>query len=195
MSDRIDLNQYDLWTTNTQDSVRIYTADSGDYAFIRFLKTAPNGKMYGSTWNGGFYFWHTIHQPNELGLACNFEYGEYSTLTANSVNLPNMPNYKLGALTGSGCDTLATDIVAINNTIQLRLQPNPANEYVYTEMPMQGNYYITLLDMEGRLLQQQETKQVSIFNTEHLAIGTYLMQVRNKADNYLITERKLIVQH
>ena len=40
-----DLNQYDLWAANFQDSVRIYTADSNDFAQIHFLQQAGLPRM------------------------------------------------------------------------------------------------------------------------------------------------------
>ena len=49
--------------------------------------------------------------------------------------MPNMINYELGPLIGSGCDTIPT---ALNPSLQktdlLRILPNPADKYVYVEM-------------------------------------------------------------
>ena len=52
---------------------------------------------------------HTIERPTEKGVACNlkqrkFEFPAWVTLT-----YPNIPNYRLGPLDGSPCDTLGLD--------------------------------------------------------------------------------------
>ena len=48
--DVINLNQYDLWSTNIQDSLQIYAVDSGQNAGLFMLQLFPNGKIYLSTW-------------------------------------------------------------------------------------------------------------------------------------------------
>ncbi len=54
---------------------------------------------------------NVINYSNNEGLSCDFD-----TLTISLNNhiasnaLPNMPNYNLGALAGSECDTLGTAV-------------------------------------------------------------------------------------
>ena len=192
---RLDLNQYDLWSANVQDSSRVYTADSTDLAQIHFMHLAPNGKLYASCWNGGFYYLHVVNNPDEKGDSCNFVDTAYVTLTDNSNNLPNMPNYKLGALIGSGCDTITTTQITEPEKLQARIQPNPANRYMYVEMPMQGSYIFELLNEAGQLIEQKQTRQVDIFNTENLPSGIYYLKVISGKAGTLVSSQKIVVQH
>ena len=194
-SDRLDLTQYDLWNANVQDSAEIYRADSSDHAQIDFINLAPNGKIYGSTFNGGFYFLHVINYPDSLGSSCGFVYGGQPTLSLNTINLPNLPNYKLGPLIGSGCDTITTGLTALTANDPLRVQPNPANKYAYVEMGMQGNYTFQLLDATGKLIGQKQTPQIDIFDTEQLPNGIYFISVKDRSSNVEIANRRVVVAH
>jgi hypothetical protein len=195
IANRVDLKQYDLFSHDIQDSVVLYYADSTDHAQIDMLGLASNGKIYGSAWNGGYYFMHVINQPDLLGDSCQFVYGGLNTLCANPVNLPNMINYKLGPLIGSGCDTVSsiTDIRAKNQ--EPRIIPNPADKYVYVEMGVQGNYEFELLNEPGQVIATKQTKQVDIFDTEKLITGVYFLRVIDKNTNAEIGVRKVVVEH
>ena len=195
VANRTNLTQYDLWAANIQDSVELYKADTSDHAQISSLQLAPNGKIYGSTWNGGFYFMHVINQPNEKGDSCKFVRGGYTTLTEDDFSLPNMINYKLGPLVGSSCDTLNTSVKQEIITDRIRIQPNPADKYVYVEMGNQGNYEMQLLNEMGQLIDKKETRQVDIFDTEKLAAGIYFIKTIDKATLNEVVTQKIIVAH
>ena len=190
---RVDLNQYDLWAANIQDSVRIYTADSTDFAQIHFLQLAPNGKLYGSCWSGGFYFLHVLNKPDEKGDSCAFIYAGQPTLSDNSFNLPNMPNYRLGALGGSGCDTITASPLTPEGGIKPRIQPNPADKAFYIEMPEQGNYVFELINTAGQVVERRETKQVDIINVQGVESGNYILSVTQ--NNIQVGSKKVVVLH
>jgi hypothetical protein len=105
-SNVINLNQYDLLSANIQDSVAVYTADSNEFYGINLIQSAPDGKIYGSTFNGGLKAFHVVNYPDSLGESCDFVYGGQPTITYNDMNVPNLINYQLGPLAGSGCDTI-----------------------------------------------------------------------------------------
>lgn len=195
VSDNINLNQYDLFASNIQDSVEIFRDDSSYTSHIDMIQLASNGKIYGSTWNGGFYFWHQINYPDSLGYGCQFVDTGIYTLSANSNNLPNMINYKLGPLVGSGCDTIQTGIAQTMADKLLRIQPNPADKYVYVEVGMQGNYEFDLMNTNGQVIDKKETRQVDIFDTEHLASGIYFVKVIDKGASNEIAVKKIEVVH
>lgn len=117
----------------------IYKNEFDDYTLGQ-LQLGPDGKIYFPIpwkWlpNDVYSFTNqnmsVINNPNAEGLACDFD-----TLTISlgdsrcSGGLPNMPNYNLGALEGSPCDTL----LAINNTnpvnIAIKIYPNPSSETI-----------------------------------------------------------------
>lgn len=156
VSDNININQYDLWSINIQDSVEIYRADSNEYAHVYDLRIAPNGKIYGDTWNGGYYFLHVINNPDGKGDSCGFVFGGQPTLTNNSTNLSNMVNYNLGPLAGSGCDTIIANVMEPTTARQVRVHPNPTDKCVYVEMPIQGNYEFDLVNSVGQLIDKKQ---------------------------------------
>jgi hypothetical protein len=47
-----------------------------------------------------------------------------------SSSLPNYPNFHLGALVGSACDTVGA-VQQLSNTNHLQVYPNPVNEVLY----------------------------------------------------------------
>ena len=192
----VNLNQYDLWADTIQDSTRIWTDSDTDFYQMDMLQVAPNGKIYGSTWNGGLYALHVINSPDSLGANCSFVYGGQPTLSSNSTTLPNMINYNLGPLVGSACDTLMS-ISGGQMTTQnmLRVMPNPADKYLYVEMGMQGNYEFDLLNTLGQVIDRKETRQVDIFDTENLPSGIYILKVTDKQNSNQIISKAVVVQH
>ncbi|MBK7856850.1 MAG: T9SS type A sorting domain-containing protein [Bacteroidetes bacterium] len=119
------LFQYNLTAPNiaaSKDTIAtIFTPPwSGGY-----LKLAPDGKIYWSiAWYDGVNFNYpydstdynmynmnlsVINNPNALGTACNFTpFSFYLGGKRTYYGLPNNPDYNLGALTGSVCDTLTS---------------------------------------------------------------------------------------
>ena len=189
------INQYDLSSDNPQqDSIAICVDSTSDVVKNDMLQLAPNGKLYATCYNGGYYIIHGVNYPDLKGDSCMYVDTAFTTLTANSANFPNMINYKLGPLYGSGCDTIYTATKSIASANQLRVLPNPANRSVYIEMGARGNYEFDLLNVVGQLVSKKETKQVDVFDTENLANGIYILQVVDKTTNAVRTQ-KLVVQH
>jgi hypothetical protein len=195
LSDVLSLNQYDLWADTIQDSEQVYLGDSSEFYGIDMLQLAPNGKLYACTWNGGLYALHVVNYPDSAGSGCGFVYGEQPTLSLNSNELPNMINYNLGPLIGSGCDTIPNGLNKVTENDVLRIMPNPADKYVYVEMGMQGNYEFDLLNMVGQIVDKKETRQVDNFDTERLASGIYFLRVIDESNINNIATKKLVVQH
>ncbi|MCX6199483.1 MAG: T9SS type A sorting domain-containing protein, partial [Bacteroidetes bacterium] len=192
VANRINLTQYDLFAPNIQDSIELYKADSTDFAQLHTIQLAPDGKIYGSTWNGGLYFLHVINHPDEKGDSCEFVYGGLLTLTDNSINLPNMVNYRLGALPGSPCDTLT----GLNETARalkekiLKVFPNPAGnmvtvDYGFTDWSKPGDVKLVMSDELGRIVLEQLLPKYSGFqniNVSTLAAGSYFVYLKRNGN-------------
>ncbi len=103
--------QYDMEAgdiESSRDTVAIYDGylDNGWNPTTLFLaQLAPDGKIYMNTAPGSTKL-HTIHQPNLKGMSCAFEQRAVELPAPNSYSLPNFPNYRLGPIDGSSCDTL-----------------------------------------------------------------------------------------
>ncbi|MBP6811985.1 MAG: hypothetical protein KA138_10725 [Saprospiraceae bacterium] len=65
----------------------------------------PDGKIYYATTNGTLSL-HVIHNPGLPGVAADVEQHGVSLPKFNSGTMAQFPNYRLGELEGSPCDTL-----------------------------------------------------------------------------------------
>jgi len=52
---------------------------------------------------------HRINKPNEIGKSCLPQSNSFALKTLGGYGIPNMPNYRLGPIDGSSCDTLGID--------------------------------------------------------------------------------------
>lgn len=69
---------------------------------------APDGRIYVNNSNSNVNL-HRIRFPNRKGVACQFVQNDIATPTINADDMPNLPNYRLGPVDGSACDTLGLD--------------------------------------------------------------------------------------
>ena len=192
------LFQYDLGASEIQESVIKIAEWDTTYlptATWFFLpQRAPDGKIYISTYNGTKYM-HVIDQPDSLGLACNFTQHSFD-LPESSSSIPNFPNYQLGKLEGSPCDTLFSGMEhASNENKGLSLAPNPAMDRVEVNYRLDDEALLTITDMYGKavLLQMLYPYFTSrIIYTSHLPEGMY--QVTLMQGNHIIATEKLVLQ-
>ncbi|MBK9108834.1 MAG: T9SS type A sorting domain-containing protein [Saprospiraceae bacterium] len=71
------------------------------------MQFAPDGKIYGQV-SFPTRSLHVIHNPNGDFENCNFKQHDIYSPTIRSC-LPNFPNYRLGPIDGSVCDSLGID--------------------------------------------------------------------------------------
>ncbi|MBL0309892.1 MAG: hypothetical protein IPP77_09520 [Bacteroidetes bacterium] len=67
---------------------------------------APNGKIYISCGNSIDYY-HVINEPDKKGDSCHFVQRGLR-LPSQSLGVPSFPNYRLGKLAASECDTITS---------------------------------------------------------------------------------------
>ena len=111
--EQFDLNASDLTgsriTAAVWDSVYYIIPSSGTHkqTFFSFFQHGPDGKLY--NWAGDTPFMHVMDFPNRKGETCNVRQRAielpYFTFAANAY----YPNYRLGPIDGSPCDTLGID--------------------------------------------------------------------------------------
>ena len=106
------LYQYDLHADDILSSeILLGTYDgymSPVNTFFFLLQLAPDGKIYMNS-AATVNTLHVIHRPDLPGAACRFEQHGVQLPTLNNWSMPNFPNYRLGPLDGSPCDTLGLD--------------------------------------------------------------------------------------
>ncbi|KGE87227.1 hypothetical protein IX84_16390 [Phaeodactylibacter xiamenensis] len=113
----IHLYQYDLWAADILSSRTLIAEYDG---FIDFNPTTfhssqrgPDGKIYIC---GGFgtRYMHVIHNPDAPCPDCRIEQRGLELPTFNAGSVPNFPNYRLGPIDGSPCDTLGIDNIPLS---------------------------------------------------------------------------------
>lgn len=74
-----------------------------------------------------------INSPDSLGSACDFQpYSFYLGRKRTYWGLPNNPDYEMGPVVGSICDSLHLDVVQISSpSTRLLLSPNPSSKLIY----------------------------------------------------------------
>lgn len=198
VNNEINLYQFDLNSSNIGLSrYWVATWDSfidglQTYFFINQL--ANNNKIYLSTFNGTSYL-HIIDQPDQQGTACNFiQHG--LKLPMSNIGLPSFPNYHLGPLIGSICDTLHIGINEFNKRQKtFSVSPNPASgsALFQYDLSFYNKAELFICDALGRtkkyILDTNQKNQK--INTSELANGIYYCRLI--ADDLLIGDIKLSI--
>ncbi len=117
--DNSHLWQWDLWSADIEASqILVDTFDGfvqpgwfGMYFGPMF--EAPDGRIYIVPPAGSSEFIHVIDRPNLPGIECRFRQHYINLTKPNGRSSPNLPNYRLGPLDGSSCDTLGIDNIPV----------------------------------------------------------------------------------
>ncbi len=179
------LYQFDLEAANIESSkTLIATPDNPESNFYQQLLGA-DGKIYiipAAT----IELMHTIESPNLKGDSCNLQQNNISLPCYNAFSLPNMPNFRLGRLVGSSCDTLATAIAEVEQLGELRVQPNPATDLLHIAYHTENTTALTVAisDYTGKKIQTLSLDPASgslDINTSALPNGLYLCTLYDSA--------------
>ena len=108
--------QLDLWANDiatSLDTVAIYDgfvdpSTSGLATRFFAMQNGPDGRIYINTTNATKYL-HYIQFPNKKGDSCEVVQHGMELPFFNIFTSPHFPNYRLGPLDGSPCDTLGLD--------------------------------------------------------------------------------------
>lgn len=181
-----ELFQYNLLATpiaSSKTSIAKYIPynPSGAPLTYNFAQLAPDGKIYIASKNGTYYM-AVINNPDQAGAACNFQ--DTVKLPSFILGLPYYPNYRLGALAGSPCDTVTaiTTEKPQARENQMKVFPNPSvNEvvvdYGFTDWG-KGNITLQITNALGQVVHTQTLPLYSGFqklNISPYPAGTYLI--------------------
>ncbi|MBS1546299.1 MAG: hypothetical protein JST38_14050 [Bacteroidetes bacterium] len=146
---------------------------------------APDGKIYIGTGNSTLRL-HVINNPDEPGLACNMEQHGV-VLPRYFVNsLPNHPNYHLGPVDGSVCDSLGLG-AGINAALsgaegRLLAVPNPSLGQFMLHYPAHaGVGWLEVRNLAGQVVLRERIPQWSTVHEvvlEGEAAGMYQCSLR-----------------
>ncbi|MFN0187903.1 MAG: T9SS type A sorting domain-containing protein [Bacteroidia bacterium] len=118
---------------------------------------AANGKIY-LTASGSAQHIHEINYPDSAGLACDVQQHAINLGVWHFRSVPNHPNYNLGPVVGSVCDSLT--IIGIeeqHHNFKFSLSPNPTSDghikLVYL-LPQNKNGVFEVYNITGQLVYQ-----------------------------------------
>ncbi|MCG8328640.1 MAG: PKD domain-containing protein [Chitinophagales bacterium] len=113
----IYIYQYDLWAEDVL-ATRTLVAEYDGYldnlptTFYQ-AQLAPDGKIYISSSNSVTSI-HVIHYPDKMCPDCYIDQHGIELPTRNSFSIPNLPNYRLGPIDSSPCDTLGINNIPLS---------------------------------------------------------------------------------
>lgn len=182
-----DVFQYDLYAPNIDSSVTLIAeydnfAENGLDTRFFMPHIAPDNKIYINCTNGVSYL-HVINNPDESGRNCNLTQHSFRLSTLNAASIPNFPNFRLGALKNSSCDTIktsATSNIATNIYANISISPNPSQQSLNIQYEFPSDATWLLYNNTGQVVFQQtlqhNANQINI-DTNHLSNGIYFWQV------------------
>lgn len=110
--------QFDMEASDVGDS-RILVGEYDGFIHGSVFNTifgpimqTPDGRLYVVPATGSNEFLHIIDRPDEPGTACKLLQHAINLTVPQGRSAPNIPNYRLGPIDGSPCDTLGINDLA-----------------------------------------------------------------------------------
>lgn len=184
--------QYDLHAKDVAQSV-IQVAKYDGFLYEKYFPTtffnmrlAPDGMIYICPFSNNNAYLHRINFPDRSGLACEVIQHAVRMPAEMGGSLPVMPNYRLGPLIGSSCDS----IYDINSNAKFNVFPNPVVDYLYITTNISQLFKLSLniqvFDLSGKeVLEFPFTNQDQLIKipVTHLTQGMYVYKIiSNEAD-------------
>lgn len=207
-----EIYRFDLWADDipgSMDTAALYDGyrepipgfDTLTLPTVFYMaQLAPDGKIYVVSSNGVRSV-HIIERPDEE--ECEVRQHSVNLPTLNST-LPNFPNFRLGALAGSPCDTLGATAVqepVPGLGLQAYLLPNPASDYFVLALDTQNTpisadipLRLHLSNSMGQTLRQYQlpaAQREHRISTEELPAGLYYVSI--VYGGYLLKTEKLVI--
>ncbi len=152
------------------------------------MSNTPDGKIIICS-PSSVRFLHTIDSPDSAGLACNVLQHNIQLYTFNGSSMPNYPNFRLGPVDGSSCDTLGIDVgipgapkPKYQEQANMQAYPNPAGSYCNIALgnTLKQDGALIVYDLNGRKVFEASLQKATIgytLKTEDYASGLYLCVV------------------
>lgn len=208
------LYQFDLLAPNIQASKTLIDSVQAP-SYFGYMRLAPDNKIYCSLnyYDGVNTYPYTdslnnnfnqnlsvINFPDSAGLACDFTpFSFYLGGNETYWGMPNNPEYDLGALVGSPCDTIV-GIQQISNTIPTTLHvyyhPNWEKAFINAEHLKGHTGKLVLYNLQGQLIYEEKIKIQNGFYTKDLSMigkakGMYLVVVETEQERVV---KKFVIE-
>lgn len=143
----------------------------------------PDCKIYIRAGGDTRYF-HVIHHPDELGLACNVEQRGLPLPTPSGASMPSFPNYRLGPIDNPGlpCSPVVSTAVPPTPLPGFSVFPNPVSTVlkIVPNRQYTGAARLRLYDATGRSVQERVfdlSAPVSEVDVRDLGAGLYFYEI------------------
>jgi hypothetical protein len=188
---RYGIWQIEIYNNSVNNMFQISGPDTllDYFPWYRCMSLGPDNKIYIGNANGIRRSMDYIEFPNIKGVGCGFRgrgNGAIQSPYSNLLVPPNMPNYGLGVLVGSACDT-----IRLQPNVWV-LYPNPAIDEVKLKVPNSLNgdiVQIGIFDMLGKLIVQSiraiNYEHEAIINTSNLANGLYILKANSEGKEFI----------
>ncbi len=199
------INQYDLENPDIE-STKIEVARWDSTYYLNLLATvfgysqlAPDNKIYISS-DANPYL-HIIHNPDLPGLACDVQQRAITLYDVNDGGIPNFPNFRLGRLVGSPCDTLGIywgEEELNSELVSITAYPNPADNFITFNLTISNHnrpLQLQIYDFLGRHINSISVAPLQgaiRYDVRSLPAGVYMGVLRN--ENTQIAKVKFIVE-
>jgi hypothetical protein len=188
------LFQYDLTVPNIISSQIVLASISHPLYSGGVLRLAPDNKIYWSNaWTNQITYiypyqdtvYHpenmnlsVINSPDSPGVPCNFSlYSFYLGGKRTYWGLPNNPDYELGAVIGSICDSLLSGITNIDNKEYFRFFPNPFSKEVFLSLNNDDHGMLTVYNHLGQPVYHSSIGRENKFDFSFLKPGIYYFEI------------------
>lgn len=179
INNEVTLLQFDLNSSDIITSKQLIGTWNGDCSIgcSRFvnMQLARDNRIYMSPYSGVPFF-HRIMYPDSLGISCNFEQRAIPLANYN-LTIPIFPNYDLGPLSGSGCDTLNQPP---ETEFHFSLYPNPVSEQLNLTFHVENESKLKVYDVIGRKAMEFTLYpyfKSNVIDVNKLPSGLYLYEV------------------
>jgi hypothetical protein len=177
----------------------------GNYTNFGIAQIAPNNRIYISPFFGLSHL-HYIKYPDSIGLACQVkQHGIKTPIEMRSISLPNIPEYRLGKLVGSPCDTIKVDTSIIKDTmfvpppeaLTFQLTPNPTkNNLTLSILPLGLDYAckVTVWNMLGTresLIYVNQFNPKVVLPFDRLESGIFIVRIESLSGEVLHQQKIL----
>ncbi len=175
--------QLDTYSTNVAASMQLIAINDSFpspspplYTDFFQLYLAANGKIYISS-GSSVVDLHEMDYPDSAGIACNVNLHNIHT-NCFFIGVPNHPNYYLGRLVGSPCDTLTSISDIAPHDFKFSISPNPSNgnfKIMYL-LPQNSKGILEVFDINGKAIYKQNLppwSTMQYISLPKLANGVY----------------------
>jgi hypothetical protein len=205
-NERVKIFQYDLTGIDTPGVVQQTRTIIADTAYTTQMCDTPG--YYAKNFfpvgqiasNGVIYYPSNIYcpeltyieYPDSLGMTSGFNYIGLNIINSNTTAIPYFPNYRLGPVTGSVCDSLTTVHELLAQDISV--YPNPAKDNLFiTSSRSLNETVITLFNIHSQILLQQSPGFGNNFELSippDIGTGIYMLQIQSKEG---VVTKKIVV--